>query len=55
DLVIGLTTFICSAVGIKIGSIFGLKYKANAERVGGVILIIIGIKILLDGIGIAIF
>ena len=55
DLVIGLTTFICSAVGIKIGSIFGLKYKANAERIGGVILIIIGIKILLDGLGIVLF
>lgn len=49
---IGLVTFVCSAVGVKIGSIFGTKYRARAELCGGVILIFIGSKILLEGIGI---
>lgn len=49
---IGIVTFVCSAVGIKIGSIFGMKYKSKAELCGGVILIFIGLKILLEGIGI---
>ncbi len=49
---IGITTFVCSAAGIKIGSIFGEKYKSKAEVCGGVILIFIGLKILLDGLGI---
>lgn len=48
---IGVVTFVFSAVGIKIGSIFGTKYKSKAEFVGGVILILIGLKILLEGIG----
>ncbi len=49
---IGITTFVCSAAGIKIGSIFGERYKSKAEVCGGVILIFIGLKILLDGLGI---
>ncbi len=49
---IGIVTFVCSAAGVKIGSIFGSKYKAKAELAGGIILILIGIKILLDGLGI---
>lgn len=49
---IGIVTFIFSAVGVKIGSMFGMKYKSKAEICGGVILILIGIKILLDGLGI---
>lgn len=49
---IGIITFICSAAGVKIGSIFGMKYKSKAEICGGVILILIGIKILLEGLGI---
>lgn len=49
---IGVVTFVCSAIGIKIGSIFGMKYKAKAEFCGGVILILIGLKILLEGLGI---
>ena len=49
---IGVVTFICSAIGVKIGSIFGAKYKSRAEICGGVILILFGIKILLDGLGI---
>lgn len=49
---IGVITFLFSAVGVKIGSIFGDKYRAKAEICGGVILILIGLKTLLDGIGI---
>lgn len=49
---IGIVTFICSAAGVKIGSIFGAKYKSRAEICGGIILICIGIKILLDGLNI---
>lgn len=49
---IGVITFVCSAIGVKIGSIFGAKYKSRAELCGGVILICIGLKILLDGLGI---
>lgn len=49
---IGVTTFVLSAIGVKIGSIFGMKYKSKAELCGGIILIIIGLKILLEGIGI---
>lgn len=49
---IGVTTFVCSAAGIKIGSVFGEKYKTKAEVCGGVILILIGLKILLDGMGV---
>lgn len=51
-LFIGITTFVCSAFGVKIGSIFGSKYKSKAELCGGIILIIIGLKILIEGIGI---
>ncbi len=49
---IGAITFICSAVGVKIGSLFGAKYSTKAELFGGIILILIGVKILLDGLGI---
>lgn len=49
---IGVITFLLSAVGVKIGSIFGDKYRSKAEICGGVILILIGLKTLLDGIGI---
>lgn len=47
---IGVTTFVFSAAGVKIGSLFGMKYKAKAELCGGIILILIGLKILLGGI-----
>ena len=49
---IGVVTFVLSAIGVKIGSIFGAKYKAKAEFVGGLVLIIIGAKILLEHLGI---
>lgn len=51
-LFIGCITFILSGAGLKIGSIFGLKYKAKAEFAGGLILILIGVKILLEHLGI---
>ena len=47
---IGVITFICSAAGVKIGSLFGMRSKTKAEFAGGVILILIGLKILLEGI-----
>jgi putative Mn2+ efflux pump MntP len=48
---IGVITFLLSALGVKIGSIFGTKYKSKAELSGGVILILLGIKILLEHLG----
>lgn len=49
---IGSITFILSAIGLKVGNVFGLRYKAKAEFVGGAILILIGLKILLEHLGI---
>ena len=45
---IGVVTFILSAIGVCIGNIFGAKYKSKAEFVGGAVLILLGIKILLE-------
>ncbi len=45
---IGATTFLLSAAGIKIGSIFGSRFQSKAELAGGVILILLGLKILLE-------
>ncbi|MDO5337417.1 MAG: manganese efflux pump MntP family protein [Eubacteriales bacterium] len=49
---IGVTTFIFSAVGIKIGNVFGSRYRARAELAGGLILVCLGTKILLEHLGI---
>lgn len=49
---IGCTTLIISTLGFKVGNVFGLKYKSGAEIVGGIILIGIGVKILLEHTGI---
>lgn len=49
---IGLVTFAFSAVGVKIGSLFGTKYKSKAQIVGGAILVLLGVKILLEGLGV---
>lgn len=54
-LIIGGITFILSALGVFIGNVFGLKFKQPAEIVGGVVLILIGLKILLNGLGIISF
>ena len=51
-LFIGVITFALSAVGLKVGNVFGAKYKSKAEIVGGVILILIGLKILLEHLGV---
>ena len=47
-LLIGVVTFILSAIGVKIGSVFGAKYEKKAQLLGGVILIVLGIKILIE-------
>ena len=49
---IGVTTFIIAAVGIYIGNVFGAKYKSKAELAGGIILVLIGVKILLEHFGV---
>lgn len=54
-LPIGVTTFLLSAAGLKVGSVFGLRYKSRAELAGGFILILMGIKILLDHLGVFAF
>lgn len=51
-LFIGIITFVLSCVGLKIGNVFGLKYKSRAEIAGGAILILIGLKILLEHLGV---
>ena len=45
---IGICTFLLSAIGVKIGNVFGEKYKSKAELAGGIILIALGIKILFE-------
>lgn len=45
---IGVITFILSAIGIRLGNVFGAKYKSRAELVGGIVLIFMGVKILFE-------
>ncbi len=47
---IGVTTFLFSAAGLKIGRLFGAKYKSRAELAGGIVLVCIGLKILIEHI-----
>ena len=54
-LLIGATTFVLSAVGLKVGNVFGAKYKARAELFGGVVLVLMGLKILLEHLGVLSF
>ncbi|MBR4858809.1 MAG: manganese efflux pump [Clostridia bacterium] len=49
---IGIITFVLSGIGIKIGNIFGLRFKKKAELAGGIILILMGVKILLEHLGV---
>ena len=49
---IGIITFILSSIGVKVGNVFGTKYKSKAELAGGIVLILIGLKILLEHLGI---
>ena len=51
-LSIGLCTFIISAVGVKIGNAFGVKFKNKAEIFGGAVLVLMGLKILLEHLGV---
>lgn len=49
--VTGAITFLLSALGVKLGSICGAKYKSKAELSGGIVLILLGLKILAEGLG----
>ena len=51
SILIGCTTFVISFAGVVIGNVFGSKYKEKAEFVGGLILILIGIKVLIEHLG----
>ena len=51
-VIIGCTTFVLSIVGVIVGNFFGTRYKKKAEIIGGIILILIGLKILLEHLGI---
>jgi len=46
--IIGLTTFIISICGVKIGNVFGVRFKSKAELLGGIVLVALGIKILAE-------
>lgn len=48
---IGVVTFVLSAIGVKVGNVFGMRYKSKAELAGGVILILMGAKILAEHLG----
>ena len=49
---IGCITCLLSAIGVRVGALFGDKYRAPSERIGGIVLILIGLKTLLTGLGI---
>ena len=51
-ILIGITTCVLSALGVKIGNIFGSRFEKKAEAAGGIILILLGVKILLEHLGI---
>ncbi|MBQ6851804.1 MAG: manganese efflux pump [Oscillospiraceae bacterium] len=51
-LLIGITTFILSAAGVKVGNVFGCRFEKKAQVAGGVILILLGLKILLEHLGV---
>ncbi|MGN0371606.1 MAG: manganese efflux pump MntP family protein [Enterocloster sp.] len=48
---IGIITFTLSLIGVKVGNVFGCRYKSKAELTGGLILVLMGIKILLEHLG----
>jgi putative Mn2+ efflux pump MntP len=49
-IITGSVTFLISMIGVKLGNIFGLRFKSKAEIIGGVVLILLGIKILIEHI-----
>ena len=49
---IGIVTFVLSAVGVKVGNVFGSRYEKKAQFCGGAILILLGLKILLEHLGV---
>ncbi len=49
--IIGTVAFLCSAAGVKLGSVCGAKHRSKAEIAGGAVLILLGIKILAEGLG----
>ena len=51
-ILIGLTTFTFSGVGVKVGNVFGSRFEKKAQLAGGVILVLLGVKILLEHLGI---
>ena len=51
-LLIGITTFLLSAFGVKIGNVFGSRFEKKAQLAGGIILILLGIKILMEHLGV---
>ncbi len=51
-ILIGVTTFLLSALGVKIGNLFGNRFEKKAQIAGGVILILLGVKILLEHLGV---
>lgn len=53
--IIGITTFVISIIGVYIGNFFGSKYKQKAELAGGIILVLLGVKILLEHLGVLAF
>ena len=48
---IGVTTFLTSAIGVRVGAVFGARFRGKAELAGGMILILMGVKILLEHLG----
>ena len=51
-LLIGVTTFLFSAIGVKVGNVFGSRFEKKAQFAGGAILILLGLKILLEHLGV---
>ncbi|MBR4147042.1 MAG: manganese efflux pump [Bacteroidales bacterium] len=51
-LIIGVTTFLFSILGVKIGNVFGSRFEKSAGIIGGIILVLIGLKILLEHLGV---
>lgn len=49
---IACVTFVISTLGVKVGALFGDRFQAKAEALGGIILIVLGVKILLEHVGV---